>query len=75
MSTAGMTREFTYGELKLEPAPTADDRLKLVRSAVREVERYAYRELSEAEGEEQAREARQILRLAVGLRRMLDLRR
>ena len=54
---------------------TDEERLAQVRSAVRDVERYAYRELADAEGEVKVLEARQILRLAVGLRRLLDLRR
>lgn len=43
------------------------------REAVREVERFAYRILSDAETDGRVLEARSILRLAVGLRRKLDL--
>jgi len=42
------------------------------RHAIREVERFAYRIVSDASDEVSIEEARSILRLAVGLRRKLD---
>jgi hypothetical protein len=40
--------------------------------AARTIERYAYGLVSEAEGDAEVRSARDVLRLAVGLRRMLE---
>ncbi len=42
------------------------------RHAVREIERFMYREVLDAEGEEQVTEERNLLRLVIGLRRGLD---
>lgn len=50
------------------------DRLKRARHAVRELHRFCYRELSEAQDPEAVLEAQSLLRLVVGLRRKLDQR-
>ncbi len=42
------------------------------RSSIREVERFAYRIVSDADDPESVAEARVILRMSVGLRRKLD---
>lgn len=51
---------------------TLEERLELARNAVRLVERFAYRIVSDAEGLNEVHAARDILRLTVGLRRKLD---
>ena len=48
-------------------------RLEQVRHDVRQIERFCYREVSEAEGEPAVVAARNLLRLTVGLRRLLDV--
>jgi len=48
-------------------------RLEQVRSGIREIERFCYREVSQAEGEPAVTAARNLLRLTVGLRRLLDV--
>ena len=50
----------------------AERRLADARHQVREIERFVYRELSAAEGDDEVPAARNLLRLVVGLRRMLD---
>jgi hypothetical protein len=47
-------------------------RAEQARQAVRVVERFAYRAVADAVEDGEVREARKVLRLAVGLRRMLD---
>jgi hypothetical protein len=51
---------------------TEEERLSDVRTAARRVERFAYRAVSEAIREQDVRQARTVMRLAVGLRRLLD---
>jgi len=48
------------------------ERAQQARTAVRIVERFAYRAVADAPEGEEAREAHTVLRLAVGLRRLLD---
>jgi hypothetical protein len=50
----------------------AERRLAAARSDIRQVERFIYRELSAAEGDDEVTAARNLLRLAIGLRRLLD---
>jgi len=52
---------------------TPEQRLAAARSDIRQVERFVYRELSAAEGETEVLAARNLLRLAIGLRRLLDV--
>jgi hypothetical protein len=47
--------------------------VSVARYHVRELERFAYRAVADAEAEQDVREARVLLRLSVGLRRKLDL--
>ncbi len=47
--------------------------MSVARYHVRELERFAYRAVADADDEESVREARVLLRLSVGLRRKLDL--
>jgi hypothetical protein len=54
-------------------AVSAADRLEAARVAVRIVERFVLRELSEAEEDHEVRAARDLQRLTVGLRRKLDV--
>jgi hypothetical protein len=47
--------------------------VSVARYHVRELERFAYRAVADAVGDDIVQEARVILRLSVGLRRKLDL--
>jgi len=47
-------------------------RLARARTSIREVERFAYRIVSDATEEKRIEEAKSILRLTIGLRRKLD---
>lgn len=53
-------------------AVTREDRIRVVQHAVRVIERFVYRELSEATEPVAAERARTLQRLTVGLRRKLD---
>jgi len=54
------------------PNSSLDSLVARARSGIREVERFAYRAVSEADNEKSLVDAQTLMRLVIGLRRKLD---